>query len=323
MNRTFLIFHPDHLQHETGEGHPERPWRADRTAARLRRANLGDRLAWQSPDPADRGTIERVHDPLHVARVESACRNGMAFLDADDTRISAGSGGAALLAAGAGPAAADAVISGAARNAFVLCRPPGHHAKRAAAMGFCLFNNVAVSARYLQTVHGLERVFIVDWDVHHGNGTQHIFEADPTVFTFSVHQWPLYPGTGRADEIGIDAGRGTVRNVPLAAGHGDDTYLRVFREELAPALEKFRPDIILVSAGFDAHRADPLGGMEVTTDGFAALTRLVVDWSRDLCGGRLISFLEGGYDEAALPECVEIHVRGLLDTGGLSGREAG
>jgi acetoin utilization deacetylase AcuC-like enzyme len=237
-----------------------------------------------------------------------------------DTVVSEGSWEAALHAAGGAAQAVDLLLggAGAARGngavGFAFCglRPPGHHAVRAQAMGFCLFNNVAVAARHLQAERGLERIFILDWDVHHGNGTQHLFEDDDTVFYFSTHQYPFYPGTGARAERGRDRGAGFTLNVPMPAGSGDDEYLAVFRDQLLPALERFRPELILISAGFDAHRDDPLAGMQVTEAGYAALTTLVKEAADRLCGGRIVALLEGGYDLRALAASVEAHLRALM-----------
>jgi acetoin utilization deacetylase AcuC-like enzyme len=187
-------------------------------------------------------------------------------------------------------------------------------------MGFCLFNNIAVATRHVQAERGLRRVFIVDWDVHHGNGTEHLFLADDSVFYFSTHQWPFYPGTGAASERGRGRGAGFTLNVPMPAGSGDDAYLAVFRERLLPALERFAPEIVLVSAGFDAHRDDPLAGMQVTEAGYAALTAMVRDAAERLCDGRVVALLEGGYDLRALAGSVEAHLRALMAPGGPSGR---
>jgi acetoin utilization deacetylase AcuC-like enzyme len=197
-------------------------------------------------------------------------------------------------------------------NAFVACRPPGHHAEAREAMGFCLFNNVAVAAAHLRIRRGVERVAILDWDVHHGNGTQHIFEADPSVFYASLHQWPWYPGTGAADECGIGAGDGATLNCPMRAGTGDREWLHALETQVFPALEAFDPGFVLVSAGFDAHERDPLSHTRVTTDGFRRMTELAKALAASRCGGRLVSVLEGGYDLGALAESVEAHVAELL-----------
>jgi acetoin utilization deacetylase AcuC-like enzyme len=249
-----------------------------------------------------------VHDRAHVENLERTIRSGARVLDDGDTTVSADSWDAALTAVGASLAAADRVARGQWRNAFVAVRPPGHHAERDRAMGFCLLNNVAITARYLQHRHGIERVAIVDWDVHHGNGTQHAFEADPSVLFVSLHQHPLYPGTGAAAERGVGAGEGTTLNLPLASGAGDAEYLAAFEQRVLPALEAFEPGFVLVSAGFDAHRDDPLSGQRVSADGFRRMSRLLVDHAEAHAGGRLVSLLEGGYDLNALAESVEAHI---------------
>jgi acetoin utilization deacetylase AcuC-like enzyme len=219
----------------------------------------------------------------------------------------------ARLAVGGALAAVDAVTRDQVRNAFTAVRPPGHHALRDRAMGFCLFNNIAIAARYVQEHHGLERVLIVDWDVHHGNGTQAIFYEDPTVLYFSTHQYPFYPGTGAANETGAGAGLGFTVNAPLPAGSGDEEITTAFRGKLIPAAEAFRPQFVLVSAGFDAHRDDPLALLRVTEAGYAALTGIVLDLADRFAGGRLVSLLEGGYNLQALARSVEAHLRVLAD----------
>jgi acetoin utilization deacetylase AcuC-like enzyme len=228
-----------------------------------------------------------------------------------DTAISPGSFDAAVLAAGAGVSVARSVLEGEAKNGMAIVRPPGHHAERSLALGFCLFNNVAVLARWLLQRPGIERVLIVDWDVHHGNGTQRAFEEDPSVFYFSIHQWPYYPGTGAAAEKGRGAGEGTTLNVPAPAGWGDDEYRRVFEKVLEPAATEFDPDFVLVSAGFDAHAEDPLAGMRVTETGYRAMTRTVMEIADKCAGGRVVSLLEGGYHHEALPRAVAAHLEML------------
>jgi acetoin utilization deacetylase AcuC-like enzyme len=222
--------------------------------------------------------------------------------------MSADSFRVAKLATGGALAAVDRVMDGTVDNAFVAARPPGHHALPDRAMGFCLINHVAVAARYVQKKYGLERVLIVDWDVHHGNGTQDIFYSDPSVFYFSTHQWPHYPGSGAAAETGSGAGIGATLNVPLAKGDGDAEIVAAFADKLIPAAKSFRPDFVLVSAGFDGHRGDPLAGLEVTAVGYGELTRIVVDIANEYARGRLVSLLEGGYDLTALSRSVETHL---------------
>ena len=311
MTPVGFVTHPDYLAHQTGLTHPERPERLRAITDRLRECGLLQDLSPIEPRPAEISWIEQIHSPGYVTRVAESCRRGRAIIDSMDTGISSLSYDVSLLAAGGALAAADAVMEGRVREAFCAVRPPGHHALREVAMGFCLFNNIAVAARYLQRCHGLARVLIVDWDVHHGNGTQDAFYDDPTVFFFSIHQYPFYPGTGSRAEAGEGRGAGFTLNAPMQAGCGDDEYLRVFEQILAPRVRDFRPEFILVSAGFDAHREDPLGGMSLTERGYARLTQTVRSWAEELCGGRLISMLEGGYDLDALARSVESHLAAL------------
>jgi len=308
---TTIVYHPACLGHDTGPGHPERPERLAAIKRRLEAVGLWDALEVIEPAPSPRPALLRVHQEEHLDRVRRACLGAPARLD-PDTPVSAGSWDAALLSAGGAIAACDAVAAGRAGSAFVATRPPGHHAEADRAMGFCLFNNVAVAARHLQAERGLGRIFILDWDVHHGNGTQRLFEDDDTVFYFSTHQYPFYPGSGACAERGRDRGAGFTLNVPMPAGSGDGEYLAVFRDLLLPALDRFRPEFILISAGFDAHRDDTLAGMRLTEAGYAALTTLVKEAADRLCGGRIVALLEGGYDLRALAASVEAHLRALM-----------
>ena len=305
------VEHPACLLHDNGPGHPERPERLTALRRRLEEDGRLERLLLLRPDRCPPERLARVHRPGYVTAIETACARAPARLD-PDTGVVPGSWDAALVSAGGAIAGCDAVLDGRARAAFVATRPPGHHAEASRAMGFCLFNNVAVAARHLQDERGLGRVFIVDWDVHHGNGTQHLFEADDSVFYFSTHQYPFYPGTGAASERGVGRGEGFTLNVPMRAGCGDREYETVFRERLLPALETFRPEFVLISAGFDAHRDDPLAGMMLTETGYATLTRLVREAADGLCSGRIVSLLEGGYDLRALALSVEAHLDALL-----------
>ena len=300
------------LLHDNGPGHPERPQRLVAIRERLRQSGTLERLRAIAPEPAPLPALQRVHDPAYVGLVRRACDNAPVRFD-PDTAVSEGSWEAALLSAGAGLAAVDAVFAGEARAAFVATRPPGHHAERDRAMGFCLFNNIAVAARHAQDRHDAAKVAIVDWDVHHGNGTQHLFEEDDTVLYISTHEWPFYPGTGARSERGRGRGLGFTLNLPLPAGSGDAEYERVFESEVLPALDRFGPDVVLVSAGFDAHERDPLAGMALTTEGYGRLTRLLRGSADRLCAGRLVSLLEGGYDLEALAASVETHLRVLMD----------
>ena len=298
--------------HETGPDHPERPERLRRIHAALEEAGLVERCVHVVPSEAPDEWLGLAHAPEYVRWVEESCARGAGFLDSD-TAVGPSSARVARLAAGSVVALCREVAHGRLHRGFAAVRPPGHHAEKSAAMGFCLFNNVAVAARYLGEVEKVPRVLVVDWDVHHGNGTQHIFEEDPHVFYFSVHQSPLYPGTGATEERGIGPGLGTTRNRPLPSGAGDDEFLGALRESLTPAAEEFRPSFVLVSAGFDAHRADPLAALDVSTSAFREATRLVCDLADRHAGGRLVSVLEGGYDLDALAESVAVHVEALLE----------
>ncbi|MCH8345196.1 MAG: histone deacetylase [Planctomycetes bacterium] len=296
-----LFFHDAMLEHDSGAGHPERPDRLRAICEKLKRSPIPN-VRWATPQPAAREVIEQVHKPAYVDRLE-ALRGRTAALDAD-TAVSPGSIPAAYLAAGAAIEAVSAVVTGPAKRAFALVRPPGHHAEADRGMGFCLFNNVAIAAAHARAALGCARIVIVDWDVHHGNGTQHIFGARQDVMFFSTHRYPFYPGTGSVDEVGTDQGAGFTVNVPLPAGFGDGEYHAIFCELLVPIADAFAPDLILVSAGFDAHRQDPLGGMAVTEDGFAALCATVCDLAHRHAQGRLVLVLEGGYDLPALADSV-------------------
>ncbi len=310
---TGLVYGDVYLDHHTGTSHPERPQRLTAIIARLRRSDLFPRLLMLSPRKASVDRITTVHLAQYVQRVKQSCRAEVGWVDSPDAPASARSYDVACYAAGGVLAAVDAVMEGKVRNAFCAVRPPGHHALPDRAMGFCLFNNVAIAARYVQKKYHLPKVLIVDWDVHHGNGTQEIFYRDPTVFYFSVHQFPFYPGTGSASEKGEGDGLGTTLNAPLPAGSGDQDYQRVFEQVLKPAALEFDPDFVLVSAGFDAHRDDPLGGMRVSSRQFGRLTLTVKQIAETCCDGRLVSVLEGGYGLEGLAESVEAHVRALLE----------
>ncbi len=302
-----FIFHPDYLKHETGRHHPEEPARLTGIIRHLEACGLLAALVRTEPTEPARDWLTLAHSLQHIKAMEAACARGMQALD-PDTYVSPGSYRAALLAVGGALQAVDQVVEGIVASAFVALRPPGHHAERKRAMGFCLFNNIAIAARYAQKRYGIERVLIVDWDVHHGNGTQHAFEDDPSVLFFSTHQYPFYPGTGRAAERGSGAGFDYTLNVPLAAGCGDREYIEVFENILYPAAQAFRPDLVLISAGFDAHREDPLAGMNVTEDGYERMTTIVRDIAEQFGGGRVISLLEGGYNPEALARSVERHL---------------
>jgi len=293
--------------HLAGRQHSERPERFDAVLDGLRSAGLLERLLSLDARAAAEDELLLCHTPQYLRTAKRDVERGLACLSTGDTNITAGSWDAALHAAGSALNAVDAVISGRARNAFCNVRPPGHHSTAGRGMGFCLFNNVAIAARYAQRRHGLERVLIVDWDVHHGNGTQEIFYSDPSVFFFSSHQWPLYPGTGRADESGAGAAQGTTMNFPFPAGAGREEILGAVENSLMPAARRFRPDLVLISAGFDSRLGDPFGRFTLSDEDFADLTRILME----LAGGRVVSVLEGGYSLEGLASAAAAHVGAL------------
>jgi acetoin utilization deacetylase AcuC-like enzyme len=310
--KTGFLYGDIYLKHKTGAGHPERPERLTAIVARLKQKGLLNELVELKPVPASADWLRTVHTQEYIERVRKDCQGGTGYVDSPDSPASADSYQVALNAVGGVQSAIDAVVEGKIRNAFCAIRPPGHHALKDKAMGFCLYNNVAIAAKYIQQKHRLAKVLIVDWDVHHGNGTQAIFDEDPMVLYFSIHQSPFYPGTGSAGDIGVGKGLGSKINVPLPAGCGDADYKKAFEERLKPAAAAFKPDFVLVSAGFDAANGDLLGGMKVTPQGYAELTRIVKGIAEASCNGRLVSMLEGGYDTEALAASVEAHVRVLI-----------
>ena len=309
---TALVHHPVFKEHETGEYHPERPERYEVLMKALREdAMLWPKLLELEATPAPRGHVQACHTPQHYNSVEKVVSEGTGYLDSD-TVVSMRSLDAALRAAGGACRAVDAVMSGEAQSAFVPARPPGHHATPERAMGFCLFNNVAIAARYAQTRYAeIERVAIVDWDVHHGNGTQGIFYDDPSVFFFSMHQYPWYPGTGARGETGVGRGRGSTLNVPVRAHTRASEQRRMFDAALEEINGKFQPDLIFISAGFDAHESDPLGQLLLADEDYTSMTGAVKQWAATACGGRIISSLEGGYNLDTLGQTVRAHVRAL------------
>jgi acetoin utilization deacetylase AcuC-like enzyme len=311
---TGIAYSDRFLEHDTGLGHPERADRLRAIVARLRAAHVWDRLKPIDFGPASAADVAELHDAAYIARVEADCRSGVAYIDTPDVPVCGASFGVALLAVGAARAAVDAVMAGRVRNAFCAVRPPGHHAERDHAMGFCLFNNIALAAQRLLTRHGLKRVAIVDFDVHHGNGTQHLFEHRDDIFFVSLHEHPthLYPGTGFGWERGKENGEGFTLNIALDPGSGDDEYRARFHGMLLPALNAYRPEFVLISAGFDAARGDPLAHMKVTPQGYSWMTARLKEVAERHAGGRLVSCLEGGYNLDMLAESVTLHVEALL-----------
>lgn len=299
------------LDHDTGRGHPESPQRLTATLAHLAHQPWYGELVQVPARAADRAQIERIHQPAYIERAAATCAAGAPMLDSMDVSISKESFDVALLAAGTPPALADAIIAGRVRNGFALLRPPGHHAERDMALGFCLFNNVAILARHLQHAHGIDKVLILDWDVHHGNGTQHSFEEDPSVLYVSTHQYPFYPGTGAWYEEGTGRGKGATLNCPMAAGSGNHDYEQAFVDRILPKIDVYRPEFIILSAGFDAHHEDPLAQIELSTGFYAWMSERMMEMAEKHAGGRMVSVLEGGYNLQRLPECVARHVEVL------------
>jgi acetoin utilization deacetylase AcuC-like enzyme len=295
-----------------GAGHPESPNRLRAIMQQLGQSGTAARLTMIAPREAEDEWITQIHTPAYLSMLKTnAPASGRLSLD-PDTSMSPGSLTAAYLAAGGALAAVDAIMGKQVDHVFCAVRPPGHHAEAGRAMGFCLFNNVAIAARYVQKKYGLTRVLIVDWDVHHGNGTQHSFEDDPSVLFFSIHQYPHYPGTGRESERGRGAGDGFTINVPMEAGEGDDEYRAVFLKSLVPTADVFKPEFVIISAGFDAHKDDPLASMGLTEDGYADLTGIVAGIAKRHAGGRILSSLEGGYHLTSLAASVDRHIQALL-----------
>ena len=308
MMKTAFASDPRFQNHATGQGHPERSSRLAHTLDHLQAKEWFASLQTVEAVRCETEWLARVHHRQLIERARASCEQGLPYLDTPDVAISAESFEVARLAAGTGLNLADEVAHGRVDNGFALVRPPGHHAEHNAALGFCLFNNIAIAARYLQDQHGLEKILIVDWDVHHGNGTQHLFEEDPSVFYVSTHQYPHYPGTGAYSETGTGAGKGATLNCPMNAGAGNETYTQAFTETILPAIDAFGPDMILISAGFDAHQADPLGSINLTTEHYAWMTRRLMECADHHCNGRILSVLEGGYDLDALALSVAVHI---------------
>lgn len=305
---TLFLTHHDCIEHEPGEFHPEHP---DRLRGILRLLESEDFMLLHRDEcpHADHEQLLRVHPLSYIEEIMAKVpHEGHHSIDGD-TMLSPATGEAALRAAGGSCAAVDAVARGEARNAFVAVRPPGHHAERSRAMGFCFFNNVAVAAYHAREVHGYQRVAVVDWDVHHGNGTQHIFWDDRDAFYASTHQYPQWPGTGSADETGAF---NNVVNVPIDAGAKGDVFRQGMEDKVLPALRAFKPDFLFISAGFDAHARDPMANLRFSVADYVWATEQLMDVAKECCGGRVVSVLEGGYDVVATAACTAAHVRVLM-----------
>lgn len=305
---TLLIHHELFASHRTSAGHPERPDRYRAVQAALGVPRF-DPLVREEAQVAELDATRYVHTNAYVDALEQARPDdGYVYLDGGDTMMEPSTWEVVLRGVGGTVQAIDSVMAGTVQNAFVACRPPGHHAETDRAMGFCLFNNIGIGARHAQLKHGLSRVAIVDFDVHHGNGTQEIFYSDPSVMYASTHQMPWFPGTGEVRETGV----GNIFNTPLAAGDAGDKLREAFENRILPALNDFHPELIIVSAGFDAHERDPLGSLLMTAEDFAWVTRELMAAAERLCDGRLVSVLEGGYDLQGLSESVSAHVGELM-----------
>jgi acetoin utilization deacetylase AcuC-like enzyme len=313
MGNTGLVYHSAYLEHDMGPGHPESPNRLRAIMQQLEQSSTMARLTKIEARKAEDEWLTQIHSPGYVLSLNRhAPTSGHVSLDAD-TSMSPGSLNAAYLAAGGVLAAVDAIMAQEVDHVFCAVRPPGHHAEAGRAMGFCLLNNVAIAARYVQKKYALARVLIVDWDVHHGNGTQHSFEDDASVLFFSTHQYPHYPGTGRGSERGKGEGTGFTVNVPMEAGEGDEEYHTVFLKSLVPAADAFKPEFVIISAGFDAHKDDPLASMGLTEAGYTDLTNIVAGIAKRHAQGRILSSLEGGYNLTALARSVDAHINALLN----------
>ena len=304
MARTAVVIDPDFLKHQPGHAHPERPERL-KVLLDLTRGLHGSDLQILPPRPAKKEEVSSCHSSEYIDLVRSTSEINRYALDGD-TVTCADSFGIALLAVGGFLRLLDSVSTFDFRHGFALVRPPGHHATRDRAMGFCLFNTVAIGAHYLKRLYGARRILIMDWDVHHGNGTQDSFYQDPSVLYISTHQYPYYPGTGAIEEVGNGKGEGYTVNIPLPAGCGDEEYLRVFKEIVIPIADKYQPEWVLVSAGFDPHQHDPLGGMRVTEKGFGIMASMLLELAQKHAAGKIAFLLEGGYNLEALRNSVSV-----------------
>jgi acetoin utilization deacetylase AcuC-like enzyme len=312
--KTALVYHPIFLKHDTGLHHPERASRLKSILRKLKKTHLFDKLESIQPEKADEKDIMLVHSRDYIMRIKEIC-SGLDGRSANldpDTVVSKDSYEAALFAAGAVKKGIDLIFERDIDNAFCMVRPPGHHAGSSKAMGFCIFNNIAIGARYVQKRYGLTRILIIDWDVHHGNGTEEIFYQDPGVFYISLHQYPHYPGTGSSDSIGTGKGKGFNLNLPMKAGSGDREYIEAFQESIIPRIEDFKPEFILISAGFDGHRDDPLSSINLTENGYYEITRIIKEAAGLYSKSRIISVLEGGYNLFSLAGSVHSHLKVLI-----------
>ena len=305
---TGFSFDSKFMQHNTGAGHPECPERVALSLHYLESLDWFKKLKQVQAAAVNQDYLQLVHSSQYLKHAESTCNSGQSYLDSPDVSICPASFDIALLATGSLLQLIDSLMKKEIDNGFAMVRPPGHHAESSMALGFCLFNNVAVAARYFQKEYGLDKILIIDWDVHHGNGTQHMFEQDPSVFYISLHQYPFYPGTGAWSETGEGKGNGYTLNCPLAAGCHDHDYEHAFITKVLPAIDNYQPEAIIISAGFDAHQDDPLGQMQLSTGFYGWMTERLLEKAHQYADGRIISALEGGYNLQQLPLCIAEHL---------------
>ncbi|MCP4134236.1 MAG: histone deacetylase [bacterium] len=305
MGRTAYLTSDVFLEHDTGYGHPERAERINAIDNKLRSAPYYNDLVRVKPCIRDMKYIEAIHSKSYIKDTRSQIEKGAPHLDSMDNPVCTRSYDVALQAVGGSLEMCDTIMKGDAVNGFCAVRPPGHHAEKEYAAGFCIFNNIAIAAKYLQSEYGVGNIAIIDWDVHHGNGTQHSFEQDRSIYYISTHQFPHYPGTGSLHEKGRGRGKGYTLNIPMEAGSSDTDYLRAFNKLIIPVLDTFKPEVLLISAGFDAHKLDPLSSIRLTTDGYYQFTRLLMEAAGKYSKNRVIAFLEGGYNLDALANGVE------------------
>ncbi len=308
---TVIIYDDIYLKHDTGPDHPENSARIINTIEHLRSANCWQKLDIKKPRAATEAEVSAIHSTSQIVQIAEIASSGGGYLD-PDTYVSSDSYEAALNAAGAPLTAIDLIMDKKVDNAFCLVRPPGHHATPESGMGFCLFNNVAIAAKYIQSRYSLDRIVIIDWDVHHGNGTQDAFYDDPSVMYFSMHRYPFYPGTGAEEETGKDSGSGFTINIPLSYNTEPQEYLKFFEDILEKRIKPFNPQFILISSGFDAYRLDPISGLSLEASDYNKLTKLTQNVAKYCCDGRIVSCLEGGYHLLDLPKCIEEHLNGLM-----------
>ncbi|MBI4651298.1 histone deacetylase [Candidatus Desantisbacteria bacterium] len=308
--KTGFVYSPYYLEHNTGH-HPENPKRLQSIIKELKEKKIFEKLLHIDPYKATEQDISLAHDTDYAKEVWKKCVQKISNIDVD-TVICEESYNVALMAVGGVMRGVDAVAGGEVENVFCAVRPPGHHAEKACGMGFCLFNNIAIGARYAQKKYGLKKILIVDWDAHHGNGTQNIFYSDPSVLYFSIHQFPHYPGTGKKEETGTGEGKGFTVNVPVNAGISEEDFLKKFSEELIPHAKKFKPDLFMISAGFDSHFEDFLASLPLTDKGFAMMTEIVKNLAKESCNGKIVSVLEGGYNLKALARAAALHIEILM-----------